>query len=141
LAKRGRPQIALDLDTIRRLREEGRSVRGIASECGVSHRTILRALQYPGAKVVQNSDLPQEDPTTALRAGSRPRASQGQNGEGSFREPGAVRYLIHTRTQGRPLRVLQIEWHPEDDPYAEALLPDYWHDAGFKRVKMGPGNV
>jgi len=52
---RGRPKLELDLNQVHRLREEGWSVRRIARECGVSHRTILRVLQYPGAKVVQNS--------------------------------------------------------------------------------------
>jgi len=135
MAKRGRPRIELNIDTIRRLREEGWSVRGIASECGVSHRTILRVLQYPGAKVVQNSDLAEEDPRTALQGGVHPVAGQSQNGGGDPQDQAAVICVLHTRTQGRPLRILKVEWHPEDVLYAEALRPDLWHDAGFKRLK------
>ncbi len=134
----GRPRLQLDPDRLHRLREEGRSLREIAREFGVSKSKVWNALRDGVQKVSINSQDAMSPPgkgRTRAKTDLGSEASQGPKTAKVSSGLPTVRYLVHLRTLGRPLRVLHVQFHPEDEPCAKVLREDSWYDAGFKRVR------
>ena len=133
----GRPRLHLDPDRLHQLREEGRSLREIARTCGVSKDTVRSALRNPVEKVSKKSQ-----DVISPRKAPAPLGPGGNGQQRAARSKNVVRFLLHLRTLGRPLRVLHVQFHPEDEPYAKVLRRGVWYDTGFQKVKTNePGEA
>ena len=134
--KRGRPSLRLDVDRIRQLSEEGCSLREIAQEFGVSKDTVRAVLRNPVEKMSNKSQV-----VIFPRKAPAPLGPGGNGHQRAARSKNVVSYLLHPRTLGRALRIVHVEFHPEDEPYARVLRQDVWYDVGFKRVRGEAGEA
>ncbi len=133
--KRGRPKLELPMDQILRLRKEGLGLTKIAKKCGVAKSTLWRALN------VFLEPCQKSHSAISPRAGPVPLGSRGNGHQRAARGKNVVSYLLHPRTLGRALRIVHVEFHPEDEPYAKVLRQDVWYDVGFKKVRTEAGEA